>query len=236
MSSQTIAVTPLPLHINGHDFIPNAAGMFNLTAMHKTLELEASKRPAQWRTEVSRALSKGANLHIKEGKGGYTLATESAAVAYSMWVSNEFYQLVIHAFIAMRNNALASALVMQQLNDEQREAVSRSSRAVARITNLAHRPKLRWKEATLFCGIDHPQKAKAMLADCGYIEAVPYINSNRTKVNQWRPTDKGLSVGIGEEWAGLMGWQFAFNYAGRKWLENVAPRINDRTKRSRRSA
>lgn len=229
MSTQTMTVTPLPLHISGQDFAPNAASMFDLTEMHKRLGLPDTKRPAQWRTEVSRELAKCANLHIKEGKAGYTLATESAAVAYAMWVSTEFYMLVVSAFITMRNNALASALVMRQLNDDQREALSRSARAVERITLLAHRPKLRWKDATLFCGIENPIKAKSLLAELGFIEVEKWRNSNGVVINQWRPTEKGLDIGIVEEWAGLMGYQFAFDYVGRKWLEQSSTYINKRT-------
>jgi len=81
--------------------------MWNLNEIAKALNVD---EPGQWRTAVRRELDRNANLHLAHGGSNPgTYATEAGTIAYAMWVSTEFYLMVIHAFVAMRNSAIRDA-------------------------------------------------------------------------------------------------------------------------------
>lgn len=111
--SKALPITLRDAKGNSHKFVPDTQGMFNLTEMHCRLGLPNSKRPAQWRTSISRDLAACANLHSLVGSE--TLGTEVATIAYAMWVSNDFYKMVVSVFIAVRSDALLSAQVYERL-------------------------------------------------------------------------------------------------------------------------
>ncbi|MFB1173100.1 KilA-N domain-containing protein, partial [Escherichia coli] len=92
----------LPVIVDGYHWACNQDRMWNLNELHRTLGLPPAKEPGQWRSSLKDKLVKDANLHVLAGRSGGTLATEEAAIAYAMWVSDDFYLKVIRAFIALR--------------------------------------------------------------------------------------------------------------------------------------
>lgn len=62
--------------------------------------------PSEWNNKIRTQLDRSGNFRTVNGDGGGTWATEAGAVAYAMWVSTEFYLMVINAFIFMRNDAI----------------------------------------------------------------------------------------------------------------------------------
>jgi len=102
----TDTIEALPIVIESHSFVCNDQRMWNLNEIHRILNLPDSKAPSQWNNKVREALSNSGNFQSIEGKNGGTWATEKGAIAYAMWVSPEFFELVVDAFIFMRNDAV----------------------------------------------------------------------------------------------------------------------------------
>ena len=89
--------------------------MFNLNDLHKQANLGENKRPSQWRSEVRAAMERSANLQSdKQGNGNTTFATEQGVYAYAMWVSPEFYLIVVEAFTALVNGKVSEAQTIAQ--------------------------------------------------------------------------------------------------------------------------
>lgn len=142
----------LPIVIEGQTFKPNEDGMWNLNEIAKTLNV---REPGQWRNAVQAALIKDANLHVSHGNG--TLATEEGAIAYAMWVSTDFYLMVIRAFIAMRNSAVRELRHKDALLDAN----------MPKATTLDMKARgagLTWTEACRVAGIQQPRLALEFLA------------------------------------------------------------------------
>ncbi|MDQ2312456.1 KilA-N domain-containing protein [Pluralibacter gergoviae] len=208
-----------------HEFKPEN-GMYNLTDIHKRLGLPTNKLPAQWRTDASREFSKCANLHIKGGKAGYTLATEPATIAYAMWVNHDFFMLVVNTFIAVRNDALLSHEVSAKLANEHKELLKQNSRILNRLGTWASSAKLNWQKSALLCGIERPNKARESLLAKGYIHKVTRLHYGKL-ITEYLPTDKGYQFGITEKYLGWSGNQMHFTASGRDWLSRMANQIND---------
>ncbi|WP_312229081.1 phage antirepressor KilAC domain-containing protein [Pseudescherichia sp.] len=120
----TNTIEALPIVIENHSFTCNDQRMWNLNEIHQVLNLPDSKAPSQWRTEVSRHMDRSANLQTVNGDNGGTWATEAGAIAYAMWVSTDFYLMVINAFIFMRNDAVLRERVAVLQADEANAALS----------------------------------------------------------------------------------------------------------------
>ncbi|MGE5949204.1 KilA-N domain-containing protein [Klebsiella pneumoniae] len=114
--SGDITSVVLPVVVNGYSWECNQDRMWNLNELHKALDLPANKEPGQWRSSIKERLIKDANLHVLAGRIGGTWATEEAAIAYAMWVSDDFYLTVIRAFIALRNNSVVKASNLAKQN------------------------------------------------------------------------------------------------------------------------
>ncbi|MCH6620755.1 KilA-N domain-containing protein [Escherichia coli] len=108
----------LPVIVDGYHWTCNQDRMWNLNELHRTLGLPPAKEPGQWRSSLKDKLVKDANLHVLAGRSGGTLATEEAAIAYAMWVSDDFYLKVIRAFIALRNDKVSEAKALAQDSKE----------------------------------------------------------------------------------------------------------------------
>ncbi|WP_440811114.1 KilA-N domain-containing protein [Pseudomonas syringae] len=227
----TIKTNVLPISLPNdkgelHTFEANDDGMYNLTDIWRTLELPKSKLPSQWDNESKRYLSQNGNFHSANSQDKNTLATEQGTIAYAMWVSTEFYMLVVNTFIALRNDSIASAVVLAKLNKEQRGLLQRSARSLSLLDHMFRRPRLRWKELALLAGIEHPIKCKDVLLRRGYIKEETGTNDAGRSITQVVPTAYGQRHGIVPVWAGLMGWQFAFNHVGRDWVIRHADTMN----------
>ena len=98
-------------------FTSNEDGFLNLNEIHNGMNLKNSKRPSQWRSQVSAYLFENANLHTEEIKHlDSNLASkciygdEKATIAYAMWIDVDFYLEVVEAFIDLRNGRVSEAL------------------------------------------------------------------------------------------------------------------------------
>ncbi len=116
--SKLITSVVLPVIVNGYKWECNQSGEWDLNIIHKALNLPDNKKPSQWRSSIKERLERDANLHIVHGDGGGTWAKEPAAIAYAMWVSDDFYMDVINAFIHLRNNNVIKARNLAKRNQE----------------------------------------------------------------------------------------------------------------------
>ncbi|HDV1480404.1 TPA: hypothetical protein RHV82_003172 [Escherichia coli] len=208
----------LPIKIKGIEFKPDANGLYNLTEIHKGLRLPAAKRPAQWRTAVSRELNRCANLHTVKGDAGYTLATELATIAYAMWVNYEFYMLVVHVFIAVRNDALLSAKVASKLSDEHRAFLHENSAALKEWQRLRNKKQWKFLEAAKLAKLEWPSIARDYIHYFrNFYEDVPTIINNRPRKEQI-VTQAGIDAGFYSLNCGDSGRQLRVSEAGLKWL------------------
>ncbi len=105
------------IKIKGQVFESDETGMLDLNNIWRGCNLEENKRPSDWRGKVKQSFISSTNLRIVSPPRAIgesrakttTVATEKAAVAYAMWVSIEFYEMVLDAFVALRNGELAKA-------------------------------------------------------------------------------------------------------------------------------
>lgn len=219
---------PLPILIKGIEFKPDAAGMYNLTAMHKELELPDAKAPRKWNNSIKRHLANRRNFGSSEGNKGGTYATERGTIAYAMWVSPEFYSLVVDTFIAVRNNALASAIAQAAIADEYKSLLKQNARMVNRFSKWISAKLLNWDKSALLAGINNPYKAKQSMLDKGYLRTVGRLHCGK-QITEYLPTEKGRNVGISSRYMGWNGDQFHFTKEGREWLSRMSDQINECT-------
>ena len=204
----------LPIVIEGQTFKPNEDGMWNLNEIAKTLNV---REPGQWRNAVQAALIKDANLHVSHGNG--TLATEEGAIAYAMWVSTDFYLMVIRAFIAMRNSAVRELRHKDALLDAN----------MPKATTLDMKARgagLTWTEACRVAGIQQPRLALEFLAKGPMFVHVCDDFGSRT--GQIRPKQQGFSLGafvaISSDFGNREGWRV--KPRGLDWLRANTETIN----------
>lgn len=204
----------LPIVIEGQTFKPNEDGMWNLNEIAKTLNV---REPGQWRNAVQAALIKDANLHVSHGNG--TLATEEGAIAYAMWVSTDFYLMVIRAFIAMRNSAVRELRHKDALLDAN----------IPKATTLDMKARgagLTWTEACRVAGIQQPRLALEFLAKGPMFVHVCDDFGSRT--GQIRPKQQGFSSGafvaISSDFGNREGWRV--KPRGLDWLRANTETIN----------
>ena len=200
--------------IEGQTFKPNEDGMWNLNEIAKTLNV---REPGQWRNAVQAALIKDANLHVSHGNG--TLATEEGAIAYAMWVSTDFYLMVIRAFIAMRNSAVRELRHKDALLDAN----------MPKATTLDMKARgagLTWTEACRVAGIQQPRLALEFLAKGTMFVHVCDDFGSRT--GQIRPKQQGFSSGafvaISSDFGNREGWRV--KPRGLDWLRANTETIN----------
>lgn len=204
----------LPIVIEGQTFKPNEDGMWNLNEIAKTLNV---REPGQWRNAVQAALIKDANLHVSHGNG--TLATEEGAIAYAMWVSTDFYLMVIRAFIAMRNSAVRELRHKDALLDAN----------MPKATTLDMKARgagLTWTEACRVAGIQQPRLALEFLAKGTMF--VHVFDDFGSRTGQIRPKQQGFSSGafvaISSDFGNREGWRV--KPRGLDWLRANTETIN----------
>lgn len=204
----------LPIVIEGQTFKPNEVGMWNLNEIAKTLNV---REPGQWRNAVQAALIKDANLHVSHGNG--TLATEEGAIAYAMWVSTDFYLMVIRAFIAMRNSAVREL--------RHKDALLDANMPKATTLDLKARGAgLTWTEACRVAGIQQPRLAlEALVAMRSFVYPVDNFGS---RTGSPRPKKQGFDVGafvnVSSDFGNREGWRV--KPRGLDWLRAKAQEVN----------
>ena len=152
--------TPIPVSLMGQTFSANEDRMWNLNEIQKGLDLPESKAPSQWRNAVADELRRSANLQTVNGDLGGTFATEAGTIAYAMWVSTDFYLMVVHAFVAMRNNAVAESRSLRADLDANMPKAST-------LDMKARSAGLTWTEACRVTGIQQPRLAQDALVSTG---------------------------------------------------------------------
>ncbi|NJJ59602.1 hypothetical protein [Pseudomonas sp. B14(2022)] len=204
----------LPIVIDGQTFKPNEDGMWDLNEIAKALNV---REPGQWRNAVQTALIKDANLHVSHGNG--TLATEEGAIAYAMWVSTDFYLMVIRAFIAMRNSAVREL--------RHKDALLDANMPKATTLDLKARGAgLTWTEACRVAGIQHPALALKYLHACKRF--VRAVDSFGTPDGPVRPPKKAFDLGhfvvVSSDFGNREGWRV--KPGGLDWLVCNTETIN----------
>lgn len=210
---------------NMHTFVPDSQGMYNLTDMWRILGLKKPKAPSQWRNEVARDLERSANLHTVNGDSGFTLATETATIAYAMWVSLPFYRMVIATFIAVRNDAVLSSFALEQLASQHRGMFEHNARKLRAADRLDKWRTMPWHLACYLCGIDYPDKARSYVWQRFGFWSVRHT-PRRT---EYQVTHLGERHGFECRQRGSHGTELALTRTARHWLLDHANEINEAT-------
>ncbi|WP_339505155.1 KilA-N domain-containing protein [Pseudomonas sp. RL_105y_Pfl2_101] len=222
--SKALPITLRDAKGNSHTFIPDTQGMFNLTEMHCRLGLANSKRPAQWRTSISRDLAACANLHSLVGSE--TLGTEVATIAYAMWVSNDFYKMVVSVFIAVRSDALLSAQVYERLAMAHQELFADNCYKLRAYSRIDNKNSMTWTVACDMYGIERPLLAKQYIYEThGFWRIV---------CGEVAETGKGRATGFYVRNRGNNGPELDLAPGARDWLLHNVGAINFATKPNKR--
>ncbi|HBP5606793.1 TPA: hypothetical protein L6B69_15240 [Pseudomonas aeruginosa] len=217
MDTMNMTNTPIPVAIMGQTFTANQDRMWHLNEIHKGLDLPESKAPSQWRNAVADELRASANLQIIDKVG--TLATEAGTIAYAMWVSTDFYLMVVHAFVAQRNNAVSELRHKDALLDANMPKAST-------LDMKARGAGLTWTEACRVAGIQQPRLALEALVS---MKAFVYpLDNFGTRYGSPRPHKKGFEVGafvkVSSDFGNREGWRV--KPRGLDWLREKAQEIN----------
>lgn len=145
------------IKIEGEVFYSDSEGLLNLNDIWNVCNLPKSKRPNQWRSQVSEYLFEAANLQSLKNKElgsnlEYTFiaADEKAAIAYAMWVSVPFYIQVVEAFIELRlGNAEEAVLIAGGTLSEEDEHL---------LVKFASMKGLCFTKSCWYANIQHPTK------------------------------------------------------------------------------
>ncbi|HHP0469596.1 TPA: KilA-N domain-containing protein [Vibrio harveyi] len=209
----------LPIHVNGYDIIPNEDGMYDLTAFWKASGLSETKKPSEWRTKMRDLLFSTAKIAVHIGRDAKTLATEEAAIAYAMWVSDEFYLLVIDVFIAARNDAMIASSIAEKLTEESKELFKKNSKAIKCFDRFLGLNEFKLADACRISGIEHPN----LFADylCNVTHHLHILQGKK------RATKQGESVGFYNRAYPQGAWSVRMNREGLKWLLDNAEYLNE---------
>ena len=207
----------LPIVIEGQTFVANTNGMWNLNETHRELRLPDTKAPSQWRNAVADELRASANLQIIDKVG--TLATEAGTIAYAMWVSTDFYLMVVHAFVAMRNSAIRDAKTKDAL-------LAANMPKASTLDMKALGAGLTWTEACRVAGVQQPRLALAELVKMKWF--VYPVDSFGSPEGSPRPKKQGFAVGafvkVSTDFGNKEGWRV--KPRGLDWLNKHAEEVN----------
>lgn len=212
----------LPVVINGQTFSANQDRMWNLNEIQKGLDLPDAKRPSQWDNEIRKALDQSGNFHTALGGANPgTWATEAGTIAYAMWVSPDFYLMVVHAFVAVRNSAVRELRHKDALLDANMPKAST-------LDMKARGAGLTWIEACRVAGIQQPRLALDVLVSMGSF--VYPMDNFGSREGSPRPRKQGFEVGAfvkaSSEFGNREGWRV--KPRGLDWLRNKAEEINQK--------
>ncbi|MGY2273161.1 Rha family transcriptional regulator [Pseudomonas azotoformans] len=216
----------LPIVIEGQTFKPNEDGMWSLNAIHQTLALDPAKIASKWNNEIRTALDQSRNFVIERGGANPgTWATEAGTIAYAMWVSPDFYLMVIHAFVAMRNDSILRARMALLAAAD---AESRLATAVPKV-DLVDRRLLGigvpWNEACRMAGVTKPQLAKRYLVQTKAFVCLEHPTEYRQIL---KPKASGFEGGWFKYCSTQHGNDDGFRVTakGLSWLQGKAMEIN----------
>ena len=214
----------LPIVIQGHTFNAGIDGRWSLNEIHQTLGLVESKRPSEWNNAVSAELLASGNFRKVDKVGSF--ADELGTVAYAMWVSTDFYLMVAHAFVTVRNDAILSArmaLIAAAESDIRLAKVMPKADLIdTRLTGVG----ITWSQACRLASVSQPQLAKAYLVSDGRFISKDHPTEYRKII---RPHLKGFTLGLfkpcSTEYGNADG--FRVTAKGLLWLESKSKEINE---------
>ncbi|GKW27882.1 KilA-N domain-containing protein [Pectobacterium brasiliense] len=213
--------TLLPIIINGHSFTCDENQMWNLNEIYRTLDLPDSKRPSEWNNQVRTQLDRSGNFRTVNGDGGGTWATEKGTVAYAMWVSTDFYSLVIDAFVFMRNDAIMrERIAILQADEAHAELSIAAPKADIFDGRLTRGGSVPWSWACKSLGLA-PQKLKeGLLGSKRFIKVINYDDGTETI----KPPKAAFNYGyfVVKEVMGKSQWQVTAR--GYAWMQEHAQR------------
>lgn len=210
----------LPIVIEGLTFKPNEDGMWSLNTIHQTLKLDPAKIASKWNNEIRTALDQSRNFVIERGGANPgTWATEAGTIAYAMWVSPDFYLMVVCAFIAMRNSAVRELRHKDALLD------ANMPKATA-LDMKARGAGLTWTEACRVAGIQQPRLAMDVLVT---MKSFVYpVDNFGSRTGSPRPKKQGFDVGafvnVSSDFGNREGWRV--KPRGLDWLRVKAQEVN----------
>jgi len=215
--------TLLPIEIDGHTFKPNAEGLWSLNEIHQALSLVEAKRPSEWRNAVSVELRTSGNLRSLDGSG--TLATEPGAIAYAMWVSTDFYLMVVRAFVIMRNDSILSArmalLAAAEADIQLAKAVPKADLIDTRLTGSG----IPWGQACKLAGVTKPQLAKQYLVHTTHFVSQEHPTEYRKIL---KPASRAFAGGFFKSCSLSYGNEDGYRVTakGLAWLQGKTQEIN----------
>jgi len=183
----------LPVVVDGHHFHCNADRMWDLNAIHKTLNLEDPKAPHRWSNKVREHLDQTRNFVVAHGGANPgTWATEEGTIAYAMWVSVEFYLKVVRAFILLRNDKVTEAKALAQDVKELKGMKPINDVFVRKLETVGHSIT----ECLRVLEFPNIGKVRSVLKDHIYVN--PFWRDNSDSVNRpadmFRKSDKSANL------------------------------------------
>lgn len=216
----------LPIIIEGHTFKSNTDGLWSLNEIHQTLSLDPAKEPSEWRNEIQAELSNSGNLRSKVGRYGGTLATEPGAIAYAMWVSTDFYLMVVRAFVTMRNDAVLSARMAAIALVEKDALLADNMPKASALMQKADGFGISWTDACRAAGVLQTRLAKDVLVTVKVFRKVWDHDKGDDVIE---PSPKCFQDGLFKRAKGLHGnlegWRVTAK--GVNWLTERFQKIND---------
>lgn len=216
----------LPIVIAGHSFMPNAEGLWSLNEIHQTLSLDPAKEPSEWRNEIQAELSNSGNLRSKVGRYGGTLASEPGSIAYAMWVSTDFYLMVVHAFVVMRNDAVMSARMASLAMVEKDALLAANMPKASALMLKAEGLGISWTDACRATGVQQSRLAKDVLVGAKVFRKVWDFDKGDHVIE---PIPKRFQEGLFKRAKGLHGnlegWRVTAK--GVNWLTERSSKINE---------
>lgn len=216
----------LPIVIEGHTFKSNTDGLWSLNEIHQSLSLDPAKEPSEWRNEIQVELSNSGNLRSKVGRYGGTLATEPGAIAYAMWVSTDFYLMVVRAFVTMRNDAVLSARMAAIALVEKDALLADNMPKASALMQKADGLGISWTDACRAANVLQSRLAKDVLLAAGVFRKV-FDHDKGDDVIE--PSQKRIQEGLFKRAKGLHGnlegWRVTAK--GVNWLAERSSKINE---------
>ncbi|WP_154232536.1 hypothetical protein [Pseudomonas syringae] len=214
----------LPIVIEGQTFKSNAEGLWDLNEAHRELDLPESKSPSEWRNAVATELRASGNLRIIDKVG--TLATEAGTIAYAMWVSTDFYLMVVRAFVAMRNDAVLSARMAGIALVEKDALLADNMPKASALMLKADGLGISWTDACRAAGVSQSRLAKDVLVSEKVFRTVWDHDRGNDVIE---PSPQQFKSGLFKRAKGLHGnlegWRVSTK--GLNWLTEKSSKIND---------
>ena len=175
-------------------------------------------------------------------KGFFTLSlrtTDKATamtIAYAMWVSPDFYLMVVHAFVTMRNDSILSARMALLAAAE---ADTKLAKAIPKVDLVDRRLAgngVPWNEACRMAGVTKPQLAKQYLVHIQRFISKDHPTEYKTIL---KPSATGFAGGFFKSCSVSYGNDDGFRVTakGLAWLQGKAQEINTAiAERARRKA